>query len=264
MTKIEWCDESWNPITGCTPISEGCKNCYAKRMSYRMKGRFGYDKNEPFKVTYHKDKLKEPLKWKKPKKIFVCSMGDLFHEAICDEAIDDVLSIALLAKQHTYLLLTKRPKRALAYFNYHFPIGVDGNKEFYRKDYLTDNVWVGITAENQERADERIPVLFKIPAKIRFISAEPMLRMMLLEKYLGYYNKYAILTEEKPKLDWVICGGENGHGARAIPSYSIMNLRDQCVKANVPFFFKGWGKASPNTGRKIQGKEWNQFPKIKG
>jgi protein gp37 len=117
-TKIEWCDETWNPITGCTPISEACEHCYAKRMANRLRGRFGYPKDEPFRITLHPDRLDQPLRWKKPRMIFVCSMGDLFHEDIPAKSIIDCLSIMAEAWHHTFLILTKRPERAKEIFTH--------------------------------------------------------------------------------------------------------------------------------------------------
>lgn len=180
-TKIEWTEYSWNPVTGCTPASEGCQNCYAKRMATRLKGRYGYPEDEPFKVTLHPEKLKEPLKWKKPRRVFVCSMGDLFHEQVPDEYIAKVWEVMSNASQHTFLVLTKRPQRMkdfLARLGWYihdrdgYPMEAvldEGGK------YTLKNVWLGVTAENQQRADERIPILLQIPAAVRFVSIEPML-----------------------------------------------------------------------------------------
>ena len=181
QTKIEWADAVWNPVTGCTPISEGCQNCYAERMATRLKGRYGYPEDEPFKVTLHPEKLKEPLKWKKPRRVFVCSMGDLFHEQVPDGYIAKVWEVMSNASQHTFLVLTKRPQRMedflarLGWYTHDREVNPaeavldEGGK------YTLKNVWLGVTAENQQRADERIPILLQIPAALRFVSIEPML-----------------------------------------------------------------------------------------
>jgi len=196
-TKIEWATKSWNPVTGCSPISEGCANCYAKRMSARLSGRYGYPKDEPFRVTFHPDKLDEPTHWRKPQKVFVCSMGDLFHEDVTDEALLQIFNIMREANRHTYMLLTKRPARMKDFCS---RLRFDHNG--YGKVFLTKAtddcinnsslplmpllrwVWLGVTAENQRTADERIPILLQIPAAVRFVSCEPMLSRIDLVRYL--------------------------------------------------------------------------------
>lgn len=277
-TKIEWATDTWNPITGCTPISEGCQNCYAKRMSKRLAGRCGYDKNEPFKVTLHKNRLDEPLHWKKPSKIFVCSMGDLFHEGISDMAIEDVFATMSMCPQHTFLLLTKRPDRVLHWFSHFradFPTETvraqvwRSRWSIYKTqkhfEWPLPNVWLGVTAENQQRADERIPILLQIPAAVRFVSVEPMLGPVDLTQITlgsnghglrfvhnaltgwstGYHEdtrkQKLSRNDEYSRLDWVICGGETGPGARPMHPDWVRSLRDQCQAAGTPFFFKSWG-----------------------
>lgn len=284
-SKIEWTEYSWNPVSGCTPISEGCQNCYAKRMSKRLAGRCGYPADDPFKVTLHPDRLSEPLKWKKPRRIFVCSMGDIFHEEVPDEFIGEIFSIILDTEhKHTYLILTKRPKRALEWFRKH-PKGIFvGANSFYEPIYYRwplQNVWFGVTTENQARADERIPILLEIPAAVRFVSVEPMLEPVDLSKW--------IYCGDRPLLNWVICGGETGPGARPMHPDWARSLRDQCQAAGVPFFFKQWGEYKPlpfsgrddglhtlqeypgckydfvkvgkkNAGRILDGRIWDEFP----
>jgi protein gp37 len=161
-TKIEWTEYSWNPVSGCTPISEGCQNCYAKRMANRLRGRCGYPADEPFKVTLHKDRLEEPLRLKKPRRVFVCSMGDLFHEDVPGWMRFEVMDIILQAKQHTFLILTKRPANMKEFFEWYY-------SKTGRTIETIKNLWLGVTAENQQRADERIPILLQIPAAVRFI-----------------------------------------------------------------------------------------------
>ena len=256
-TKIEWADKVWNPVTGCTKISPGCENCYAERMSKRLKGRFGYPSDDPFRVTLHRDKLEQPIHWKKPQQIFVCSMGDLFHEDVQFSWARAVFRIMLQASHHTYMVLTKRPekmKRFFADLMHHDDFGSMGN---------LDHVWLGVTAENQGMADKRIPILLQIPAAVRFVSVEPMLRRVVLDPFmegscLHCYGQGEIGpnedcpncsgTGEGSKLDLVICGGESGPGARPMHPDWARSLRDQCVEAGIPYFFKGRG-------------EWKEIPK---
>ena len=225
-TKIEWVTnldgtkgETWNPITGCTKISEGCKNCYAERMSKRLAGRCGYPKENPFQVTLHPDKLDQPLKWKKPRMIFVCSMGDILHQDVEPIMFVMVLNIIKKCPQHTFLMLTKRPGRMI-------DDHLDNTMIIPYFQKPMPNLWWGVTAENQQRADERIPILLQIPAAKRFVSVEPMLSEVDLTKYLK-------------ALDWVICGTESG-GKRRRPAKEewIRQLRFQCVYNNIPFFLK--------------------------
>lgn len=289
-SRIEWTEATWNPVTGCTPISEGCEHCYAKRMAIRLRGRCGYPEKEPFQVTVHPDRFKEPLLWRKPKKIFVCSMGDLFHEDVEEKWISSVMLAASLCSRHTFLLLTKRPERMRAYFQSNpfgysqgqalgeFPMPL--NSPQMRRDRLDGegtingngdnewplpNLWLGVTAENQRRADERIPVLLEIPAVRRFVSVEPMLGPVDLFQWLGGDRQIEAPHKFNGGLDWVICGGETGQGARYMLPGWVRDLRDQCKGAGVPFFFKKWGgyyrrieKRDP--GRILDGRTWDEEP----
>lgn len=234
-TKIEWADETWNPITGCSKISEGCRHCYAERMSKRLKGRFGYPADDPFRVTLHSDKLNIPLKWRKPRAVFVCSMGDLFHEDVPYEWIIKVWQAMYRAKLSTFMVLTKRPQR-MADFLSQVKYG------YKHPDHLP-NVWLGVTAENQRQADKRISVLLQIPAAVQFVSVEPMLERVDLGLMgtIPHNTPYSLVYE---KLGWVICGAETGLGARPMQLDWARDLRDQCKAASVPFFMK---KVSPGT-----------------
>lgn len=271
-TRIEWTEYSWNPVTGCTPISEGCQNCYARRMANRLRGRCGYPADDPFLVTLHPERLEEPLKWRNPRRVFVCSMGDLFHENVPFEYIAKVWQTMNNAEQHTFLVLTKRPKRMKEFLsrlgwythdretNPAEAVLDEGGK------YTLPNVWLGVTAENQQRADERIPILLQIPAAVRFVSVEPMLGQVDLSKWLGgtwYCETCECIVDPEfvpfseihypcenyldfiPGIDWVICGGESGHGARPMHPEWVRSLKDQCQEAGVPFFFKQWGEWFP-------------------
>ena len=164
-TKIEWTDKTWNPITGCTKCSPGCENCYAIKMAQRLAGRCGYPADEPFRPgILHEDKLSMPSQWKKPQMVFVCSMGDLFHEDVAPRCLSLVMDAIRRAPQHTYQILTKRPERMAKYFS---------DTAHLCRNY--DNVWLGVTVCNQAEVDEKIPVLRGIPATVRFVSVEPML-----------------------------------------------------------------------------------------
>lgn len=284
-TKIEWVTnpngtmgETWNPVTGCTPISEGCKNCYALRMSKRLAGRFGYPAAEPFNVTLHPERLEEPLRWKKPRRIFVCSMSDIFHPGVPDEYIAKVWETMNNAIQHTFIVLTKRPQRMkeflrrLGWYTHDRETKpaeavLDGGGK-----YTLKNVWIGVTAENQRAADERIPVLLEIPAVLRFVSLEPMLDLVDLTRIGGdvfgwgridalngirYIRANATEsgceweTEPCGKLDWVIIGGETGPGARPMHPDWVRYIRDQCRDCGKPFFFKSWGDWGPQPTRDV-------------
>ena len=239
-TKIDWTDKAWNPITGCTPISEGCANCYAKRMANRLRGRCGYPEDEPFRVTLHEDKLEEPSTWKKSRRVFVCSMGDLFHKDVLFLDLLEVWKAIDAHPQHTFMLLTKRPQSAKEFFDILY-------RNHFRDPKNTGihppkNLWLGVTAENQARADERIPILLQIPAAVRFVSVEPMLGPVDLRRAFGTEGARQTYIEQ---LDWVICGGETGHGARPMHPDWARSLRDQCQAAGVPFFFKQWGEWAP-------------------
>lgn len=243
QTKIEWATHVWNPISGCTPVSEGCQNCYARRMAYRLKGRCGYPADEPFRVTLHEERLLEPYYWHKPRRVFVCSMSDLFHPEIPDEFIYRVLLTMQQNPRHTFLLLSKRPERLLK--NMQKP---------WSDEKWPPHIWLGVTAENQEQADKRIPILLQIPAVVRFVSVEPMLGPINLIKDDDLYWEPTI-QQWVPRigLDWVVCGGETGPGARPMDPYWVESLLYQCEEAGIPFFFKSWGDWAPWYGDEDDG-----------
>lgn len=209
---MKWWDDSWNPITGCSPISEGCENCYAARQCEKWDLPYDFDE-----ITFHADRMGIPLKWKKSRRIFVCSMGDLFHKEVTDVMIASVFAVMAQAKHHTFLVLTKRAERMRDFFNY-APSSITA----------LPNVWLGVTAENQKRTDERIPILLDTPASHRFISVEPMLEYINIKEYTN-------------RLDWIICGGETGSGSREMDKEWAWKLSNQArfgVTSRIPFFMK--------------------------
>lgn len=239
MTKIEWTNESWNPVIGCTKVSPGCKNCYAERMAYRLahiESTNGYGEvitkrngkwNGTLLIQAHQ--LNKPFIWKKPRMIFVCSMGDLFHPDLPFEFIDQVFDIIQQTPRHTYQILTKRPEIMLRYF--------------HDRNILIpyNNAWLGVSAENQKWLEDRVTYLYFIPAVIRFVSLEPLIGPVILNGKTSLVG-YNFL----PKLDWVIVGGESGPNARPMHPDWVKSIRDQCQEASVPFFFKQWGEWRPS------------------
>ncbi len=257
-TKIEWADRVWNPVTGCTKVSEGCRNCYADRLARRLAGRCGYPKDAPFRVTLHPEKLDDPLRWKKPARVFVNSMSDLFHKDVPFEFIDRVFAVMAEAHRHTFIVLTKRPERMLEYMSgdrysarrvFDLTSGLAGkfDCDLY---WPLPNVWLGVSAENQASADERIPLLLQTPAAVRFVSCEPMLGPINLSPWV---DPRLNVINRPQKLDWLICGGESGPGARPMNPDWARSLRDQCQAAGVSFYFKQWGEWWP-TRQKTQSK----------
>ena len=223
-SKIEWLDggKTWNPATGCTPVSPGCENCYAAVMARRLQA-MGQEKyRDGFKVTFHPDELEKPLHWKKPQKIFVCSMGDLFHEDAPFDYVDHVMDIIRQTPQHTYHILTKRVRRM---------------QEYCFSCYTPNNIWWGITICNQMEADEKIGTLFGLPhyphPKMLFVSIEPMLTEIHLH------------ARSVKWIDWIIVGGETGANARPMNPDWARAIRDQCRAAGTPFFFKQMSGRQP-------------------
>lgn len=237
-TKIQWCDRVWNPVTGCTPINAGCLNCYAKRMAEtRLRGRCGYDKDDPFKVKLHYKRLSQPSEVKKPQRVFVCSMGDLFHKDVEDAWLIDVFMEMFKEKQHTYVLLTKRPERMVSFLKH------------YDLDQLSPemrgHIWLGVSISTN--ADLwMVDKLLEIKAAVRFVSIEPMLT-----------NIHPEIIFPSIGLDWVICGAETGPGKRHYESWWGELMRNVCKRANTPFFFKQDGDGN-NT---IDGKTYQEYPK---
>jgi len=238
-TKIEWTDYTWNPVTGCTKVSPGCEHCYADRTAKRMRGRFGYPVDDPFRVTLHADRLKEPLHLRAPSRVLVCSMGDLFHEDVSFAFVLQVFTTMKRAYWHTFQVLTKRPaqmQKTLA------------DRIFARwVSWPLPNVWLGVSAENQECFDERVPALLECPAAVRYASLEPLLEPVENAMPCLLYLPGGTTTPYVPwvKLDWVIVGGETGPGARPMDPAWPRGIRDQCKMADVPFFMKQMSGGEP-------------------
>ena len=268
-TNIEWTDYSWNPIVGCSKCSPVCLNCYAERMACRlahMNIRAYQDVTEGDednwfrrwngKTEFRPEELKKPLRWKKPRRIFVCSMGDLFHETADFKNILSVFSIMERCRQHTFVVLTKRPQRMLDFC---------GNYGIGSGNVWPSNIWAGVTTENQKMADERIPLLLRVPAPIHFISVEPMLSGVNIQRYFRGHKTGADIPQGWFRLhgiDWTICGSETGPGARPMAIEWAKSLRDQCVSAKVPFFFKKMILASGQKEHTLNGQTWEQFPEV--
>lgn len=245
-TSIEWATDVWNPVTGCSKVSEGCRHCYAERVA----GRFWGDRKFT-DVRVHPERLDQPLHWKKPRRVFVNSMSDLFHPVVDDDFIEDVFRVMARTPQHTYMVLTKRPEQMRAWFE-----GYDAVRPL-------PNVWLGVSVENQKAADERIPMLLGTPAAVRFVSCEPLLGPVKLVKWLPSYDPmqhYARPVHEE-KLDWVIAGGESGPGARPMHPDWARGLRDACVAAQVPFFFKqAFIDGKMVKMPELDGQVWGEYP----
>ena len=280
-SKIEWTDATWNPITGCSHAgSPGCDNCYARRMAKRLAGRCGYPPApKEFGVTFHENRIDQPCLWRKPRKIFVCSMSDLFHPRVYLEWIFKVYATitspyyGCLSRKghgaHKYQILTKRPSRINSTF--------ESFGNCYGQDMLgslISRTWFGATIENQEWLEKRTHHLLQTPAAVRFLSLEPLLgpvdltaipynNLGSLHKMnaLGGYGGWGDYDRQKYRIHWVIVGGETGPGARPMHPDWVRSIRDQCLAAEVPFFFKGWGQyihESQAHETDIDPDDWNQ------
>ena len=231
QTGIEWTDATWNPVTGCTKISPGCKNCYAERLAQRLKAIGVPQYADGFNLTLQPEALLLPARWKRARMIFVNSMSDLFHAEIPIDYIKRVFDVMSRSPQHVFQVLTKRPEIAATY-----------SKHLA----WTDNIWMGTSIESDAYLS-RLDSLRSIPAKVRFLSLEPLLGPMPDISLEG--------------VDWVIVGGESGPRARPMEITWVRQIRDRCLAARVPFFFKQWGGVNKKaTGRVIDRKVWNQFP----
>lgn len=263
-TKIEWTDENWNPTVGCSRASVGCSNCYAERMARRLQamGRPEYQSvinsrgRWTGKVAPVPSRLEIPLHWKKPRRVFVDSMSDLFHEHLFESGnesfIDEVFAIMAATPHITYQVLTKRPGNMLKYMNNkrrdiyieHALETIYGEKGWCAPEFEwpLPNVQLGASVENQDAANDRVPLLLKTLAAVRFLSCEPLLGPVDISLFLNAWHE---CSYEIPPIDWVIVGGESGPYARAMHPDWVRSLRDQCKAANVPLFFKQWGEWAP-------------------
>lgn len=227
-TAIEWTDKTWNPTTGCNKVSPGCKYCYAETITKRFHTNFP----NGFKFTLHPERLREPLKWRKPSRVFVNSMSDLFHEQIPISFLVQVFEVMQKADHHIFQILTKRHERLV---------------ELAPLLPWPDNVWMGVSVENQKYV-HRVDYLRRVPAKVRFLSCEPLLGPLELN-----------LTD----IHWVITGGESGPKHRPIKEEWVRSIRDQCQKEKIAFFHKQWGGVRPKSnGRVLDGKTWDEFPTV--
>ncbi len=232
-SAIEWTDATWNPVTGCTKVSPGCKNCYAERLALRLQAMGNPRYRNGFAVTLHPDQLTLPLRWPQPRRIFVNSMSDLFHEAIPEEFIRRTFEVMIKAEWHIFQILTKRAER-LAELAPRLP--------------WPPNVWQGVSVENA-RYTSRITYLQRVPAVVRFLSVEPLLGPI----------PHLPLDD----IHWVIVGGESGPRRRSVDPTWVQDIRDQCLAAGVPFFFKQWGGRTPRSkGRVLDGRTWDEMPQV--
>ena len=241
MSKIEWTEQTWNPVTGCTKISPGCKHCYAEVMARRLQamGTPGY--NNGFNLSLLPERLTQPLRRKKPTMYFVNSMSDLFQEEVPFEFIEKVMRVIEETPLHTYQILTKRSTRM---------------REYFETRVVPDNAWLGVSVEDQKYGKPRIPDLQAIKAKTRFLSIEPLLENLGRIRLKGIH--------------WVIVGGESGCGARPMEEEWVLSLRNQCKGAGVDFFFKQWGawgndgvkRSKKANGRQLEGKIWDMMPVV--
>ena len=232
-SSIEWTESTWNPVTGCTKVSPGCKHCYAERMATRLQAMGQPNYARGFEVTLHERALELPLIWKKPQTVFVNSMSDLFHDKVPEAFIRRVFDVMRRASWHTFQVLTKRAKRL---------------ETFARSLEWPANVWMGVSVETRKYLF-RLDHLRRTPAQVKFISFEPLL------EGLGKISLAGI--------DWAIVGGESGPGARAMDKAWVVEIRDQCLDSGVPFFFKQWGGINKKkAGRLLDGHTWDALPKV--
>ena len=230
-SSIEWTESTWNPLTGCTKVSPGCKHCYAERMALRLQAMGQPNYVNGFDLTLHENAKELPLRWKKPQTIFVNSMSDMFHAEVPAEFIFEVFDVMRRASWHRFQILTKRSERLL---------------RLSSQLLWSENIWMGVSVENQAYA-YRIEHLRKTASMIKFLSLEPL---------LGPLDRL-----ELDEIDWVIVGGESGPGARPMKPEWVISVRDQCVEAKVPFFFKQWGGVHKKRfGRELDGRTWDQMP----
>lgn len=233
LSSIEWTDATWNPVTGCSKVSTGCLNCYAERMAKRLKAMGVARYSDGFNVKTHDDLIEVPLKWKSPRVIFVNSMSDLFHEKVPDHYIKLIFEIMNSCPQHTFQVLTKRSQRL---------------NELSYKLRWTHNIWMGVSVENADAA-YRIRDLAETNARVKFISCEPL---------LGPITRMPLKN-----IDWIIVGGESGPHSRVMKKQWAISIRNQCIRQNIPYFFKQWGGTRKKArGRILEGRTWDEMPTL--
>ena len=232
-SPIEWTDATWNPITGCDKVSPGCKHCYAERMAKRLKAARNPNYKNGFQLTLQPHMLTRPLEWKSPRQIFVNSMSDLFHDHVPADYIHRVFSVMNEANWHQYQVLTKRAERL---------------EQLSSQLKWAPHIWMGVSVESEKYAD-RIDCLRRTNAQVKFLSLEPLLGPLPDMNLRG--------------IDWAIVGGESGPGARPMDAAWVTDIRNQCLRANVAFFFKQWGGVfKKRTGRELEGRTWDQKPEL--
>ncbi|TMQ67701.1 MAG: phage Gp37/Gp68 family protein, partial [Candidatus Eisenbacteria bacterium] len=241
----EWTDATWNPVTGCTKVSPGCKHCYAQTFSERFRGVAGHPFEQGFDLWLWPNRLDLPLTWKKPKRIFVNSMSDLFHERVPDSFIDFVFGTMMRAHWHQFQVLTKRPERMATYLN-------SRPARFANLATTHPQIWLGASVESHKYS-QRAGLVAMLPTAVRFLSCEPLLGPLDLRDVLGPSG-----------VNWVIVGGESGHGARPMSQDWVIDIRNQCLEAGVPFFFKQWGgRQKKRAGRLLEERTWDDLPRGK-
>jgi protein gp37 len=285
-SSIEWTDTTWNPTTGCNRVSPGCDHCYAMTLAKRLKamGSAKYQTDgDPrtsgpgFGVAVHPDSLDAPLHWRKPRRVFVNSMSDLFHDKVPTEFIAQVFAVMALAPQHTFQVLTKRHARMRSVLSNDLFFELVGDEvekratDDWRVQWPLPNVWIGVSVETQQWADIRVPALLGTPAAVRFLSCEPLLGPIDLHFCGGVDALWPDWSggpgggtgAPHPIVDWVIAGGESGDDARPVDAGWIRWIRDQCDEAEVPFLFKQWGGRTPKAGgRELDGRTWDEYPAV--
>ena len=234
-STIEWTEMTWNPITGCSKISLGCAHCYAERIAHRFAGRHGFpERPQHFDVTLHPNRLQQPLRWKKPRVVFVNSMSDLFHEQVPFDFVDQIFEVMRAAPQHTFQILTKRSERL---------VNLDSRINW------PSNVWAGVTIESADYL-QRVDHLRSVGAAIKFLSLEPLLG--------------PIPNLDLSGIDWVIVGGESGPKSRPLQTDWVIDVQEQCLSSSVPFFFKQWGGVNKKrNGRQLSGRTWDEIPVLR-
>ncbi len=235
---------TWNPVTGCTPVSPGCRRCYAEQSAKRLAGRCGYPQEDPFAVTFHEDRLEQPRSWRKPRYIFVCSMGDIFHSDVFPETRRKIFEVMAESRRHIFIVLTKRPQ-ALALW------ATSQKPSFLSR--LLDQVWMGVSVEDQIRTQERVPVLVRSWPGLSLVSCEPLLGPVDLFPWLA--------RPGSPGVQWVMAGGETGPGSQAADLRDLRSLRNQCRACGTPFYLHQiGGPDTKKSGRMLDGRIWKQMP----